>query len=143
MYVIICSHINRVVIAVLDNFHFDLSNVATLLEADHMTGSHQPAQEVPREEGKDGQNETPEGRVEADKMAAGDIGEEHAEVAVEEEEEEEEDGMDVEAAGKEGEHGKGNALALKIYHTVMQTILPSLQEVLTKKVHIFLFQYYI
>ncbi len=109
----------RVVITVLDNFHFDLSLVSSeCLHGDggrhgNDTGAAGDAATTIADRGKSGDGETKRGAT------------------VDEEGGEEEAAEEVEVDETEG---RSRAVAMKIYRTIVKTILPNLQEVLTKKV---------
>ena len=107
------------VIAVLDNFHFDLSSVASILETETAKTSTQQSRLPPRERAME--EEISNGREEENCKMDVDVPDSDK---TKEEEQKEEEGTE------------GKTLALKIYRTVTGIILPSLQQVLTRKVHI-------
>ena len=110
-------------IAVLDNFHFDLSLVSS--EAELGVKGHSTA--------ADGETAEQSAKVKAGsaEQAVEDVAEggEALEMA-----EEEEVGSDGDSNTALCEEAKRRALARKIYHSIVKTTLPSLQQVLTKKV---------
>ena len=111
---------------VLDNFHFDLSCITSLDDSNHgelplSTGSNVEVKKI--------ENPTEDH-----------VGGPEIEVELEEEEEKEmevevgeEDKMEVEVVEEENELKK-KTLAKRIYCSLVKTILPRLQQVLTKKV---------
>ena len=95
-------------ITVLDNFHFDLSAVSACEGSGQDEGDCGNGEEEDATEGND--TDTKE--------------------AVPQEEESE----GLEEREKKGTNERSKALAMKIYKNIVKTILPNLQQVLTKKV---------
>jgi len=125
----VMSCVFRVVITVLDNFHFDLSGISSMLEVESAkTRAQQLKSPSSKRERETVTSEVKE--KEDDKMDVSDKAKEEELEAEEELEVEKEEEMEVEEEGAEGK-----SMALKIYRAVTKVILPSLQEVLTKKVH--------
>lgn len=120
----------RVVVAVLDNFHFDLSSIQLsshnddrenddVTKATSTNQSHGDDEELPPDEG--GSEEDKESSQEGLEM-------------------EESDSEDIQkeressAGGGQGESLKQVALAKKIHKAIVASILPSLEAVITKRV---------
>ena len=120
--------IQRVVVAVLDNFHFDLSLVQSTHQEDEGTNTEQRtsfSQEhcegertsVVREaDGLESEESQEELEMEADE----------SEVSVREQKEK--------SVGEDGDLMKQRAMAQKIHKAIVNSILPSLEGVLTKRV---------
>jgi hypothetical protein len=128
-----CHLIQRAVVAVLDNFHFDLSLAQSVHQEDEVvTNSEQRtsfSQEVCEErdktsakrEAKDGAGlESEESQEELE------MEEEENESSVQEEKEK--------SVGEESDLTKQRAMAQKIHKAIINSILPSLEGVLTKRV---------
>jgi hypothetical protein len=121
-----------VVIVILDNFHFDLSLVTTEQESG-VKGQFGTSIGDGKSVSVDNEQEGAESvQVNAESAELDD----EKEVGVEEGEEEKEEES---GSGKDaGQDDRKQALAQRIYRSIVKTTLPSLQRVLTKKVHPFL-----
>ena len=137
----------RIVVAVLDNFTFDLSSITSEMCDDiHGGGNHDNNMKMPTPDADVGGNKNlvpikPDeeaGNEEVDEEAGNEEVEEMQDEVEETEDgdEEVEDKMEEEIGeGSDGDdETKRRALAKKIYLNIHKTIIPKLQEILTKKV---------
>ena len=108
-------------VAVLDNFHFDLSLAQPLHGEDTTTAGTNSGQEI-SDMAPDEDEETKAGHQTED-------------LPMEEDSEETREGKSL----REGELSKQRAMAQKIHRAIVNSILPSLEAVLTKRVSMLTF----
>ena len=126
--------------AVLDNFHFDLSLAQSLCQEDSTATTSDSKQQAASQNLNEG-DIPPEANV-AKAESEDDIGLESEESQEESKMEEEEsesvqEEMEEISAG-EGDLAKQRAMAQKIHKAIVNSILPSLEGVLTKRVSAFI-----
>ena len=128
----------RVVVAVLDNFHFDLSSLRSVVDVDEEKNddittatpsgpSHSGEEQIP----DDKVVETPTAKLEGHEGHEGHKG--HEGMETEDKSEETQEVKEV-STGKEEESSRERMLAKKIHKAIVSSILPSLEAVLTKRV---------
>ncbi|XP_063970096.1 small subunit processome component 20 homolog [Lytechinus pictus] len=115
----------RLIVAVLDAFHFDLSMSA---------GVEDKEKPVTQDENQDGRDETSTGEKESTETKEDEDDDDDGEEAEEEDDESEDDsGIDEEKDKIEKEKEKQVAIATRIHRTIVRSILPQLHKIITKK----------
>ena len=131
--------ISRVVVAVLDNFHFDLSLAQSLRQDGGIADNEQrvSSQSFAKEDIQPACKTGVKRGAEDNAGLESEESQEEQEMEEEEKEEEEEEGSESiqeEIEKSEGDLAKQRAVAQKIYKVIVNSILPSLEGVLTKRV---------
>lgn len=119
-------------VAVLDNFHFDLSSLRS--------PSHEEGEKVIDTSSPGGEHQASSGQTRSQELPQDEYAEEiieHKDKTPEELEMEEDDNKDEEGKSvEEDELTEQRAMAQKIHKSIVNSILPSLEAVLTKRVSI-------